>query len=1073
MNNIMLKCCVSLIALGVAVPVSSAQAASAGRQLSETRHFSIPAQDLSGALSQFARMTGLQLAAAPDTLRGRRSRAISGVMTSEAALKALVAGAHVETRISGGTIIVRPGRAVRPTSALKGAGRAPVAQAMAANNSPAGEQQNDSGNSIIVTGYAEAVQEALNVKRKSTVISDTVSADDMGELPANNVSEALARLPGVNAVRSPTTGEGDRITVRGLSTEYNNYSMNGVRLGGAGAREDNFYRGVRLSVLPPDGIKQITVYKSLTPDRDGDALGGTIDVQTPTAFDYDKSTYARLSLEGGMIDKYDNPKSGQISGAFAQRITDTLGVFVSGSWSNRKSKFERNGVDGDNQPDTWYSDSETLGWDPNRFVLRGMDLTVGETEVERYGFNGSLDYQTDEHKVHIRGQYNKYTKKEFSNRLNFRNDTGRNSTRLTQVNSEELNLAQPDDAVIGYDDSLGRIYNYTAAQIVDRDGDGVITDADRSARSFYSLNGKSGTWDPQGFRLRRFWEGSSESGTLFSLNIGGISQFATVTFDYDVSYSQSEDNLDDSYEMEFRSDKYGWLGNTGVLFSASEDSRFPKWLLNQAGMEAVHDPAQYAFSGLSGDVDSSKEKLWQAQANLKWEPDSAWLSSVKAGGKFYDSRRTRRKGSYMDLDATGTLADFSSFYGDEVTSMFGGAYSGLYRLGITIDNDKMLSEMRKVKAGESTVFDGTVYQSDNVPPNTTDTFDFNERVISGYAMATMKWGNAQIIAGARVEATRNKISSYMNDPIMGQYFGDDSSDYINVLPSVHVNYDFTPRTKLRGAIWTSFARPDIVRMSSARSYSYDQDPDGDGARNPTSEWILMSISQGNPDLKPMRSVNFDLSLEQYNGSTGAYSIAAYYKRITNFLFRSSSSNIRNGTKGVEVLPEGVELTMPQNGDWAEVYGVEMNAQQIMHWLPGVLGSLGVGANLTLQKSKAVTGLSWHPDGYTLPLIETPETIANVQLFWERKGWEIYAAWNYQSKFLQDIQDFGNNPHDQPYSFIDLTLRKTLFGKSTATLQVQNLLDNQTYWQTAAESQGSSRAYIKTGRSITLGLNFIF
>jgi outer membrane receptor protein involved in Fe transport len=127
----------------------------------------------------------------------------------------------------------------------------------------------------------------------------------------------------------------------------------------------------------------------------------------------------------------------------------------------------------------------------------------------------------------------------------------------------------------------------------------------------------------------------------------------------------------------------------------------------------------------------------------------------------------------------------------------------------------------------------------------------------------------------------------------------------------------------------------------------------------------------------------------------------------------------------------------------------------------------------LQRSKAVTGLSWHPEGYTLPLMETPETIANLQLFWERKGWEIYGAWNYQSKFLGGIQDFGNNPYEQAYSFVDLTFRKTFLKKSSVQLQVQNLFDSHTYWETVSSGTGASRAYIKNGRSITLGLNLIF
>ena len=45
---------------------------------------------------------------------------------------------------------------------------------------------------------------------------------------------------------------------------------------------------------------------------------------------------------------------------------------------------------------------------------------------------------------------------------------------------------------------------------------------------------------------------------------------------------------------------------------------------------------------------------------------------------------------------------------------------------------------------------------------------------------------------------------------------------------------------------------------------------------------MTGIEMGNPNLKPLRSTNFDISLERYNGSTGAYSIAAFYKSIDNF-----------------------------------------------------------------------------------------------------------------------------------------------------------------------------------------------
>lgn len=1052
----------SCAAISTTLPASAVHAAEA-----RTFHFAITAQDLSGALRDYSRVTGIQVAASADTLRGRRSPGVSGELTAGSALSRLLRGAGVETRWQGRTIIVSP--AAQPP--------APAPTRMSAMTSrpsaPAPLSADARKDEIVVTGYIEAVQKSLEKKRDSEVVSDTVSADDMGKLPANNVSEAMARMPGVNAVRNSTTGEGDRITVRGLSTELNNYSINGVRLGGAGSRDDVFYRGVRLSVLPPDGIKEITVFKTLTPDRDGDALGGSVNISTPTAFDQAR-TYFRLSAEGGMLDKFDHRKSAQISGAASRQFTDNFGAFVSASWSRRKSQFEQNGVDGDNQPDSWYENSETLGWDPNRFVMRGMNLGFGETEVERWGVNSSVDYRSDNHDFHLRGQYNRYHKKEFLNRLNFRNDTGKNSTRLVQVDKNATNLSQPDDSIIGYDDALGRIYGYTTDQIVDKDGDGVITDADRSSKSFYSLYGGSGTWDPQGFRLRRFWEASNETGNLASANFGGVSRFGTVRIDYDISYSQSEDNLDDGYTLEFRSDKYGWLGNSGVLFSSSEDSRFPKWLLNDAGMAGVQDPSQYAFSSLEGEVGGSDEKLWQGQVNAEWRPDNgSWLEAIKAGGKFYNSRRHTYEGSFLDLNADGTLADFSQFYGKEVTSLFDGAYSGAYRLGTVLDNGAMLAELQRAERGESALFDGFAVDPSQAEISDADSFRFEERVIAAYAMATARIGRARIITGVRMEATRNTIDAWNIDLVQGQRYTSDRSSFTNWLPSIHVNYDIDKRTKLRGAIWTSFARPDIARMSSSRQYGYDTDPDGDGTRNPTSEWILLSIKQGNPDLKPLRSTNFDLSLERYNGRTGAYSVALFYKQIENFLFRSSSSNIRNGTRGENINPEGVVITMPNNGKWADVYGMEISGQQLLHWLPGVLGSLGVGGNLTLQRSKAATGLSWHPDGYTLPLMETPETIANLQLFWERDGWEVYGAWNYQSKFLSGINDFGNDPYQQAYQFVDVTFRKTFMKKSSIQFQVRNLFDSHTYWQTVSTSTGASRAYIKNGRSLSLGFNLIF
>lgn len=1050
-TKLKLICGLSVVALGVfgALVPAESLAQPAAR---EAQTFTIKSKALSGALNDFSRQSGLQVVADPMLLKGKTGRAVAGTLTPRAALDALLAGTGLSADIRDGSVILRKAASTVPAPA-------PVA---AIDEAP---------ETIVVRGYRKAMLDSLEDKRRNKNVSDRVSADDMGRLPVENVAEALAKVPGVNAVRDARTGEGDRITVRGLSTELNNYTMNGVKMSGAGSRDEQFYRGVRLSFLPPEGIAGITVHKTLLPNMDGDALGGTVEIDTPTAFNV-KPLFFGLSVQGAVMDKFENPTSGKAAVSFGRQFSDRLGLFVTASYAKRKTQFEENGGDGDSQPRTWYSNSETLDANLNDFVFRGMQIATGHTEIERKGINSSLDWRGTDHDFHLRGTYNEYKEKEFSTRLNFRNDTSKFSTRLSQVNKTDKTLKTPDQMIIG-SDSRGNIYGYTTAQIVDRDKDGVITDKDRSTKSLYSLDGASGVWDPQGFRLRRFWEGSYSTGLLSSLNFGGKSRFGKLTLDYDLSTSQSEDQADGEYELEFRSDMYHWLGNNGVSVDNSADSRYPKWGLNAAGLKAVQDPSNYAFSGLEAGVSSVKEDLKQAQINLTYEFDHPYLRTVKGGAKIYKSERTKFEGSFLNLDNDGTLADFAAFYGKPVDSLFDGQYSGNYRLGIVLDDDKMLAELGRATAGTSTFFKGDALTPDEATISDEDSFGFDEKVSAAYAMAEAQFGKLNLISGVRVEKTENLVRAWMMDPKRGNQYSATESEFTNVLPSIHANYRVRPDVILRGAIWTSFARPDIARMSSAEEYSYNTDPDGNGKQNPVAEWLLVAIEKGNPDLKPMKATNFDLSLEWYNGKTGAYSVAAYYKDIRNFLFRSSSSNIRNGTAGENEDPNGVLITMANNGKKARVQGVELSARQVFYWLPSPFDGLGVAFNGTFQTSEAVTGINWHPDGYKLPLMETPERVYNLELFYEKYGWEAYLAVNHQSEMLDGIQDFGNNPYQQDYTFVDLNLRKDITKNAKLSLNVQNMFDEHTYWLSYGPTEASSRAFVKNGRTVSLSFNWLY
>ena len=77
-------------------------------------------------------------------------------------------------------------------------------------------------------GYRSAIEVALNQQKNADNNSTVVASDLLGGFPAETVSEALRRVPGVAFGRDADTGEGSRITVRGFSSEAINVQLNGL-----------------------------------------------------------------------------------------------------------------------------------------------------------------------------------------------------------------------------------------------------------------------------------------------------------------------------------------------------------------------------------------------------------------------------------------------------------------------------------------------------------------------------------------------------------------------------------------------------------------------------------------------------------------------------------------------------------------------------------------------------------------------------------------------------------------------------------------------------------------------------
>lgn len=244
-----------------------------------------------------------------------------------------------------------------------------------------------SGNStslgtVVITGVLQGQQRALNQQKSADNIKNVISADQIGRFPDPNVAEALQRVPGVNIERDQ--GEGRYVLVRGLAPQFTNISINGEQIPSPEAD----VRYVALDAVPADQLSSIEVSKALTPDMDGDAIGGSVNLITRTAQN------DKLSVNGTGVLGYNNlVKKSNFQGSLelSKRFLDNkLGVMVNASY-----------YETDRGSDNWERDG-------SEFALR--DYTLLRT---RTGLSSTIDYKFNErNEIYVRTIYNRFTDRE-------------------------------------------------------------------------------------------------------------------------------------------------------------------------------------------------------------------------------------------------------------------------------------------------------------------------------------------------------------------------------------------------------------------------------------------------------------------------------------------------------------------------------------------------------------------------------------------------------------------------------------------------------------------------------------
>ncbi|AOW77767.1 TonB-dependent receptor [Colwellia sp. PAMC 20917] len=197
--------------------------------------------------------------------------------------------------------------------------------AMAAEEVKAAEQETEV---IEVRGIRGSLKQALNQKRFSNAVVDSISAEDIGKFPDRNIAESLQRIPGVTIARS-FAGEGGDVSIRGTNSELTQISMNGNYVASTGwFSQAAAKRSFDMDLLPPELVAGVDVYKSPTASLDEGGVGGTVVVRTRKPLELDSNT---LFLSAEYQDNSLSDENGQgLTGMYSwKNDQENFGVLAS------------------------------------------------------------------------------------------------------------------------------------------------------------------------------------------------------------------------------------------------------------------------------------------------------------------------------------------------------------------------------------------------------------------------------------------------------------------------------------------------------------------------------------------------------------------------------------------------------------------------------------------------------------------------------------------------------------------------------------------------------------------------
>lgn len=864
----------------------------------------------------------------------------------------------------------------------------------------------DETETIEIRGIAASNKQDINNKRFSTSVMDSITAEDIGKLPDVTIADTLQRIPGVQIRRS--AGEGSTINVRGMPQVTT--LLNGEQFLSAGS----------ITTLQPDFtdipaalLSSIDVLKSPEADTLAGGISGTLDLKTRRPFELEQGTTFSLSGEAtrGSLSEQTNPKLI----AFAGYNKDDFGIIFTAAYDESTLANYRNGTiltSSEIQSESNRDINNDGDFNDSFYGQRFYGVMDRETERDRLGLSTTVQYQIADSLIFTGDLF--YTKMDdadrkqgvmvdnargqiwaFSDNLIPRLDNAQGGQVFT-ANEMDLKVRR----VSAYSESLTNDRESTNANLLfEYQGNGPLSGEFRylhgSAERGHTENVAHGflTSGAQHGLLKNHGDG------ITPVNPNGYGPDAI-----DVTFSRSGEYITLGFEEGFGSD----INQYNLVSTYSENNFEEEATLDVARIDGHYDFESEHLQNVDFGLRTSKRDVKRETyilvapfttgditADVMWKDSGASLGDTNGDGI------KSVAGGDLTIGSTNFLSDMPTGWVNQVNGLGpGGKDQNFYLINPKVLDDPM-------------AFQNAIYPGNKRLANPSRTYQVKEQTQTAYFKVNFAGdiGDLSYTANVGAQYIQTELDMLQNqlgsarpcslctasEKIGEKWLNRDDS---NFLPSMNFNLSLTDDVILRAAYGKTMTALDIGKLAGGVSVGRTRAGDILAAELGVSPDLLVAVSgrqNGNPDLEPWRSTNYNLSAEWYFNQSGLLSVSAFFMDIESFV---ENGIVMQGLPDIDgVIRREVPVNTEVNGEGGDIKGFEIAYQQAFDFLPAPFDGLGTSLNFTYAPSDSANTDVY---GESLPIQDNSEKSANAVLWYEKGPVQLRLAANYRSDRLDSL-----------------------------------------------------------------------